>query len=182
MRPLSWRLARAQEATLSDQSPVDVPSTPAFPPSPSAMHPYGGYPPPSASWGPLPRPPAPGLGIASAALAGAVALVVVVQFLVSFQAVSTLEALVAGDQVSTGVLDVYDVLSSLVLVIEIAAGVVTVVWLWKSRTFAEAVSPGWPHARSRVWVWLGWIVPIVAFVFPYQVVRDVRAADRKSVV
>ncbi len=60
--------------------------------------------------------------------------------------------------------------------VQLAAAVVTCLWLWQSRVLAEAVSPGRGHARSRVWVWLGWIVPVVAFWFPYQVVRDVRAA------
>lgn len=168
---------------MSDQSPADAPSAqtvPPAPPAPPAMRPYGGFPPPPAYWGPPPRPVAPGLGTASVVLAAAVALVVVVQFLVSFPAVATLEAIVAGDQVSTGVLDAYDALSSLMLLIEIAAGVVTIVWLWKSRKFAEAVSPGWPHTRSRVWVWLGWFVPVVALWFPFQVVRDVRAATLRE--
>ncbi len=64
----------------------------------------------------------------------------------------------------------------LLLPVQLAAAVVTCLWLWQSRVLAEAVSPARGHARSRVWVWLGWIVPVVAFWFPYQVVRDVRAA------
>lgn len=158
------------------QPPGGYPPPQGFPTHPAPQH-TGGYPPPAAAWGQVPpRPVAPGLGTASVVLAALVALGVVVQFLVSVPAVSTLQALVAGEQVSTGVLDAYDNLSTLVVVLEIAAAVVTIVWLWKSRTFAETVSPGWPHARSRVWVWLGWFVPVVAFWFPYQVVRDVRAA------
>ncbi|MBE7698887.1 DUF4328 domain-containing protein [Oerskovia sp. Sa1BUA8] len=165
---------------MSDQSPVDVPFSQPVPAALPAMRPYGGHLPPPAYWGPPPRPVAPGLGTASVVLAATVALVVVVQFLVSFPAVATLDAIVAGEQVPTGVLDAYDALSSVALLVELAAGVVTVVWLWKSRTFAEAASPGWPHTRSRVWVWLGWFVPVVALWFPYQVVRDVRAATLRE--
>lgn len=123
---------------------------------------------------------AQGLATATTVLAWVVAAVLVVQFLVSVPAVSTLNALVAGDLVSTGVLNAYDALSSLSLVLQIAAAVVTIVWLWRSRTFAEAMTPGWPHARSRVWVWLGWMLPVVALWFPFQVVRDVRAATLRE--
>jgi hypothetical protein len=142
------------------------------------MRPYGGYPPPPMHAGPPPRPVAPGLGTASVVLAALVALAMVVQFLVSVPVLSTLQAIVAGEDPSVGLLDAYDALSMITVLLQIAAGVVTIVWLWKCRRFAEAVAPQWPHARSRVWVWLGWFVPVVALWFPYQVVRDIRAATR----
>ncbi|MFC8798250.1 DUF4328 domain-containing protein [Promicromonospora sp. NPDC057138] len=59
---------------------------------------------------------------------------------------------------------------------QVAAGVVACGWLWRSRGFAVAVDPGAPHAREAAWVWLGWMVPVVAWWFPYQVVRDIREA------
>ncbi|MHA7134988.1 DUF4328 domain-containing protein [Oerskovia turbata] len=111
-------------------------------------------------------------------LAGAVALAVTLQFMLSFQVVAVLKAFDRGEAVSTVPVTAYDTFSFLVVALELAAGVVTIVWLWRSRAFAEAVAPQWPHARSRVWVWLGWIVPVVAYWFPYQVVRDIRAAVR----
>jgi hypothetical protein len=30
------------------------------------------------------------------------------------------------------------------------------------------------HERARGWIWAGWLVPIVAVWFPFQVVRDIR--------
>lgn len=63
-----------------------------------------------------------------------------------------------------------------IMLAQVAAGVVTCVWLWRSRQFAVVVDPGAPHAREAAWVWLGWIVPVVAWWFPYQVVRDIREA------
>lgn len=60
--------------------------------------------------------------------------------------------------------------------VQVAAGVVACVWLWRSRRFAVVVDPGAPHAREAAWVWLGWVVPVVAWWFPYQVVRDIREA------
>ena len=35
------------------------------------------------------------------------------------------------------------------------------------------IRPHFRHQRSRVWVWLGWLVPGVSFWFPHQVVRDI---------
>ncbi|MCP2263883.1 DUF4328 domain-containing protein [Promicromonospora thailandica] len=60
--------------------------------------------------------------------------------------------------------------------VQVAAGIVTCTWLWRSRQLAVAVDPGAPHVRDAVWVWLGWVVPVVAWWFPYQVVRDIREA------
>lgn len=59
----------------------------------------------------------------------------------------------------------------------VAAAVVFIVWLWRARHNAEALSDGL-HIRARGWAIGGWFVPIVAWWFPYQVVRDVyRASD-----
>lgn len=55
----------------------------------------------------------------------------------------------------------------------LAAYVITCLWLHRARTNVEVLAPRSPHARSRGWVWGGWLVPIVSFWFPYQVVRDV---------
>lgn len=59
---------------------------------------------------------------------------------------------------------------------QVAAGVVACVWLWRSRQVAVVMNPGAPHVREAVWVGLGWVVPVVAWWFPYQVVRDIREA------
>lgn len=59
----------------------------------------------------------------------------------------------------------------------VGAAVVFLIWLWRARQNAEGLSEGL-HTRSRGWVLGGWFVPIVAWWFPYQVVRDVwRASD-----
>lgn len=63
-----------------------------------------------------------------------------------------------------------------IMLAQVAAGVVACLWLWRSREFAVVVDPGARHAREAVWVWLGWVVPVVAWWFPYQVVRDIREA------
>jgi hypothetical protein len=75
----------------------------------------------------------------------------------------------AGDVWTT-----YDSLGTLLIPVQLAAFVVTCLWLQRSRELALAVRPRERHARGAVWVWLGWVVPVVAFWFPFQVVRDVR--------
>jgi hypothetical protein len=54
--------------------------------------------------------------------------------------------------------------------------VVTCLWLWRVRANAEFLAPTQSHERRRGWVWGGWLVPVVAFWFPFQVVRDIVAA------
>ena len=59
----------------------------------------------------------------------------------------------------------------------IATAVAVIVWLWRVRSNAVELAEA-NHRRSRVWVWLGWIVPVVNLWFPYQVVADIhRASD-----
>jgi len=67
--------------------------------------------------------------------------------------------------------------SSLNGLIQLLAGILAIVWLWRVRGNAEEASAV-QHRRARVWVWLGWLVPVVHLWFPYQVVADVyRASD-----
>jgi hypothetical protein len=54
-------------------------------------------------------------------------------------------------------------------------------WLDRSRTFARTLEPGYRHARGSLGVWLGWLVPIFDWWFPYQAVRDVRTATSRGV-
>jgi Domain of unknown function (DUF4328) len=63
--------------------------------------------------------------------------------------------------------------------VNIAAGVTYLVWLYRARDNAERMSP-LPHRRSRAWLILGWLVPIVSFWFPYQIVADIRAASLRD--
>ena len=56
----------------------------------------------------------------------------------------------------------------------IATYAVTCLWLSRARENSVLLSPQLSHRRGKVWVWLGWWVPIVSVWFPFQVVRDVR--------
>ncbi|MFC8921505.1 DUF4328 domain-containing protein [Cellulosimicrobium sp. NPDC057127] len=150
---------------------------------------YRQYAPPGAGYGGAARPwdgPGPalsvpsGLATATVVLAVAVTAVQVLSWLTSFGAVERYTQAASVGVPSAEVFTAYDTVATLLLLVQLAAGVVTCVWLWSSRSIAEAVAPERGHARSRVWVWLGWIVPVVSLWFPYQVVRDVRAATVAS--
>lgn len=57
----------------------------------------------------------------------------------------------------------------------VVAYVCNCLWLARARANTLVLTRGAArHDRGVTWVWLGWWVPIVAFWFPYQVVRDVR--------
>lgn len=73
-------------------------------------------------------------------------------------------------------LGIYYLTSLLTYAAMIAAWVTAAMWLHRARQNADVLNPGRSHARGAGWAWGGWIVPIVAFWFPYQVVRDVDAA------
>lgn len=68
----------------------------------------------------------------------------------------------------------YDAVAGLLSAVMLAAFIVSCLWLNECRKFAVAVKPTYRHQRGPVWVWLGWVVPVVSLWFPYQVVRDVR--------
>lgn len=165
---------------MSFHHPVGV--QPRHPDLPGATgRPVRARPGPSTGWGHPPastvlRPVPRAWGTASVALAAVVAATQVAAFGLSIPVVATLHDAWSGLPVSLGVLSSYDATTYAMFAAGLVAGVVTIVWLWRSRVLAEDLSPGWRHARSRTWVWLGWLLPVVSWWFPYQVVRDVRTA------
>jgi hypothetical protein len=62
------------------------------------------------------------------------------------------------------------------VLVNLAAGITYLVWLYRARDNAERIST-WQHRRSRAWLFWGWIVPVVNFWFPYQIVSDIRSAS-----
>lgn len=65
-------------------------------------------------------------------------------------------------------------------VVQVATFVVACRWLQLSREAVLTANPAAPRTRSPVWVWMGWVIPVIAFWVPYQVVRDVRAGAVSS--
>lgn len=123
---------------------------------PHPQPPWGNGPGGPPARGPL-RPVA-GLGVASCALAVVVT---------ALTAVDVLRGTGAGSAVTSW----WGVTNALGPA-WVAAFVVTCAWLSRVRRNAEVVAPTFHHVRSRGWVWWGWLVPVVSFWFPYQVVRD----------
>ncbi|MFI8528102.1 DUF4328 domain-containing protein [Promicromonospora sukumoe] len=132
------------------------------------------------------RPPvrsAAGLGVAVIVLAS---VWTAVQVLVSLLAPEAVKALRRADLAGLGARDsnftTYDAAGLLSVLVQVAAFLVTCFWLTASRNIATAVNPTFAHKRGPVWVWLGWVVPVVSLWFPFQVVRDVgRSTSRASV-
>lgn len=71
------------------------------------------------------------------------------------------------------------VASLVFVVLALAAAVVFVVWLWRARRNAEALSPV-HHRRRRGWIIGGWVCPIVQLWFPYQIAQDVWRGSREA--
>ena len=162
-------------------APTGAPAYPAYPAYPAAHPSYeqGGHAGPQGYLpSGLPLRPIRGLAIAAAAVAVALALVQLAAWATSWSAAAELVLMARSE---TDVLDAplfaYDLVTILFVPTFIAAYVVGCLWLQRARSNAERISPTWPHARSGVWVWLGWWVPVVSWWFPYQMVRDVRAGS-----
>ncbi|MGH3368181.1 MAG: DUF4328 domain-containing protein [Nocardioidaceae bacterium] len=136
-------------------------------PVPPHSNPYAGYPYQDSR---APR----GLAVASAILAGVVTLVQIGSGLTAPSAADTFAEAAREGRPAFDVFTAYDAVTILYLPSLLAAYIVTCLWLSRSRTLLGERFSGYPHARSKVWVWLGWWVPIVNLWFPYQVVRDIR--------
>lgn len=119
-----------------------------------------------------------GLAIASAILAGVVVVLQVGAGLTAPAAADAFARAADEGRPAADVLTVYDAFTILLFPALLAAYIVTCVWLTRSRGLLEQRGSSYHHSRSKVWVWLGWWVPIVSLWFPYQVVRDVRRASR----
>jgi hypothetical protein len=136
-------------------------------PVPQQPNPYEAYPYQDSH---APR----GLAVASAILAGVVTLVQIGAALTASSAADDYAQASREGRAALDVFTAYDAVTILQFPALLAAYIVTCVWLMKSRNFLKQRNPGSRQVRSKVWVWLGWWVPIVSLWFPVQVVRDVR--------
>lgn len=142
---------------------------PAQPQQPAQAAPYTGA--PAYPYGPQLRVPSD-LAVGVVVLASVFALVQVAIAVAAWPAAESYRQ-AARDGVSpVDVFTVYDALGVLLVPTMLAAYVVTCLWLYRCRTNIGTFAPQVPQARSAVWAWLGWWVPVVSFWFPYQLVRD----------
>jgi hypothetical protein len=61
----------------------------------------------------------------------------------------------------------------------LTAAVAVIVWLWQARTNADAINE-LPDTWGRPWIILGWIVPIISFWVPRNIVGGVWYASAPS--
>lgn len=128
------------------------------------------------------------LGVVTMALLGLCGVSELGVGLVNLTTYRLLGDLVAGrESVSQTELESNDALllgvTGLQLIVLIVTMVCFVIWLWRARTNSERIFPDNIHAhrRARAWVILGWIIPIVSFWFPKQIVDDVwRTSDKND--
>jgi heme/copper-type cytochrome/quinol oxidase subunit 2 len=67
---------------------------------------------------------------------------------------------------------------TITVAVPLAAAVTFIVWLYRSRRNAERLTYGDEHRHARGWVIWSWVVPIVSFWYPLQIVQDLwRAFD-----
>lgn len=59
--------------------------------------------------------------------------------------------------------------------------VVSCLFLSRARANTIAMDPHADHKRSQVWLWLGWIFPVLNLWFPYRVVADIVRASAAPV-
>ncbi|MGH3942327.1 MAG: DUF4328 domain-containing protein [Pseudonocardiaceae bacterium] len=126
--------------------------------------------------------PPPGQGLAfersgtlTSALVGVAVAWTVTQWLVVLaapSAVQTYQDAIVNRTPISEISTTYDLLAIPLSLIGVAAFVLTGIWLTRARHNADRIAPD-QQRRSPVWVWLGWVVPIVSLWFPKQVVDDV---------
>lgn len=152
------------------------PTQPEQPPGQAPPPGQHGYGPAGAYYAPqaVPRPKDLTLTalLAAASAVGITACVLV-------QAAVVRETVTTEDAASPSAL-IYAGSALLYLLLLVAAFVTTCLWLWRARENAELISPGHHHARSRGWIWGGWVCPVVNLWFPFQVVKGVHVASTRA--
>ena len=125
---------------------------------------------PVANWAVRPRPNQ-GLGTALLVLG---ALVVLSDILIAVSApaaVQAYEVAAAAGRDPADVPTAHDAAGLLYFLVLPPTWIVGSLWLSRSRQKAMLIAPEQVR-RSAVWAWLGWLVPIVCFWFPKQIVDD----------
>ncbi len=124
--------------------------------------------------GPAPARDLSALGVLAFVTAALATLCTCVSALVLVRAVHV--RLVGGPDAVDWSLGVYYAATGVGLLSLVAGWVTGSMWLRQARINAEALDPDAHHARRAGWAWGGWVTPVVALWFPFQVVRDVRRA------
>lgn len=135
---------------------------------------------------PAPLRPIRSLGTATVVMLAVDSLVYVIASVIDVQRVVLIDRFLAdSDAVPIRDLQANDaryLISGLVESVAFAAtGVMFLIWLFRARANAEILSP-WPHRRAKPWLIFGWVVPIVNFVFPKQIVDDIWTSSKPGAI
>lgn len=145
-----------------------------YPPPPS----YPGYPPPQ-----MPLRPVRGVAIFAVVALVCDSLIGIVAAVIDLWYASLVDRMIADvDSVPEAEIDtgdlVYGLSGILETVVYVVAIVAFLVWLFRVRANAEILAPG-GHRRGQPWLIFGWVVPIVSFWFPKQIVDDIWSASSR---
>ncbi|MEU0484465.1 DUF4328 domain-containing protein [Streptosporangium sp. NPDC006013] len=140
--------------------------------------PYLGYPPP-----PTPLRPVRGVAVFAVVALVCDSLIGIVAAVIDLWYASLVDRMIVDlDSVSEAEIDtadfVYGLSGILEAVVYLVAVVAFLVWLFRVRANAEILSPG-GHRRSQPWLIFGWMVPIINFWFPKQIVDDIWYASSR---
>ncbi|WP_327589154.1 DUF4328 domain-containing protein [Nonomuraea sp. NBC_00507] len=143
-------------------------------------------PPPSAAYPPSPPPLRPVRGVAMFAVVALVcdSLVGVAAAVIDFWYAALVDRMIADpDSVTEAEINTGDLVYQVSGIVELLAYVVTavafLVWLFRVRENAEILAPD-GHRRAKPWLIFGWIVPIIAYWFPKQIVDDIWDASART--
>jgi hypothetical protein len=140
----------------------------AQPVHPSAAH-GAGQPQPIGNWAARPRQNQ-GLGTALLVLGALVLLGDILSAVTAPAAVQAYAAAAAEGRDPTQIPTAHDA-AGLLYVVLLPTWIVGSLWLSRARENAVLIAPDRVR-RSAVWAWLGWLVPIVSWWFPKQIVDD----------
>ncbi|WP_182906135.1 DUF4328 domain-containing protein [Microbispora sp. H13382] len=135
---------------------------------------------------PAPLRPIRGLGTAAVMMLAADSVVCLISSGIDAQRAVLVDRFLADtNSVPISALETNDVLYALSGLVEtvvyVATAVMFLVWLFRARANAETLSP-WPHRRATPWLIFGWVVPIVNFWFPKQIVDDIWTSSKPGAI
>lgn len=164
-----------------EKGPSAPPPFPPFPQPQGQYPPQNQYPPenhypPQGQYPPYPGQYQP----APAVLRPVRALSTVVVVLAAVVTAGEVLGGLTGFAYSPSSWSAYDTVTSLTSFVWLASFIVTCLWLTRVRANSELLAPTFHHERRWGWAWAGWLVPVVSFWFPFQVVRDAVTASASA--
>jgi len=158
-----------------------APSAPVAPVAPAGVAPY----PPAGAVTPAPVTirPLRGIGKATGVLVAISGAIAVVTSLLSWWGLVTIDRFTVG-AAPLSELETYDALSLWVsvlsLIVLLATGVCWWIWQYRAAVRVRAVNPAGIR-RSPGWHVGSWIIPVIAWWFPFQNVKDLVRSSRAAV-